>query len=85
MKAFVHFDATVGVYDIQSQLYMVTSLKGVKGGDLLQKKGGDGSQYCLEIEAEDAALDGLARQAESVAGQFAGYVSNVKFSAYAKA
>jgi len=85
MKAFLHFDASVGAYDIRSQLYMVTSIKGVKGADLLQRKGGDGPQYCLEIEADDAALGDLTHQAQGAGEQFAGYISNVKFSAYAKA
>jgi hypothetical protein len=85
MKAFIYFDATVGSYDIQSQLYMVTSMKGVKNVALLQKIGGGGPEYCVEIEAEDAALKDLERQLESAGGQFAGYISNVKFMAYAKA
>jgi hypothetical protein len=85
MKAFVHFDASVGSYDIQSQLYMVRSLNGVKSVELLRRQEGDGPQYCLEIEADDAALGDLARQVESVRGQFAGYISNLKFTAFAKA
>jgi hypothetical protein len=85
MKAFVHFDASVGAYDIQSQLFMVRSLNGVKSVELLRRQEGDGPQYCLEIEADDSALKDLARQVQSVGGQFAGYVSNLSFAAFAKA
>jgi hypothetical protein len=85
MKAFVHFDASVGSYDIQSQLYMVRSMNGVKSVELLRRQEGDGPQYCIEIEADDAALKDLSRQVESISGQFAGYISNLRFSAFARA
>jgi hypothetical protein len=85
MKAFVRFDASVGSYDIQSQLFMVRSLNGVKSVELLRKQEGDGPQYCIEIEADDTALRDLTHQVQSVSGQFAGYISNLTFAAFARA
>jgi hypothetical protein len=85
MKAFVHFDASVGPYDIQSNLSIVRSIPGVKSVDLLRRTAGEAAMYCLEIEADDSAVKDLGGQMDGVASQFAGYISNIKLTVYAKA